>query len=189
MHIFAHVPGRWSWAPALLLGACGAGAPPQLPAQAPTPRTAVAAASPATPAALRDRTLGTTGYACVDCHGLGEPGHRPGPDLAGVSARTGLWSGTAETLPVAVNRCVERWLARPSLDAGALGGVVAALAALPAGASAPSASGARPTRPTRPNCPRATRSEGRRCTTPPAAIVTRAARRARCGGAPGPGRR
>jgi mono/diheme cytochrome c family protein len=142
MHIFAHVPGRWSWAPALLLGACGAGAPPQLPAQAPTPRTAVAAASPATPAALRDRTLGTTGYACVDCHGLGEPGHRPGPDLAGVSARTGLWSGTAETLPVAVNRCVERWLARPSLDAGALGGVVAALAALPAGASAPSASGA-----------------------------------------------
>lgn len=135
MYRFAQVAGFGGAVLAGCLCACGAGAPPQLPAEAPTPLTAVATPAPATPAALRDRSLGNTGYACADCHALGEPARRPGPALAGVAGRSGLWSGTAPSLPSAANRCVERYLARPSLDGAALGGLVAALEALPAGAS------------------------------------------------------
>jgi cytochrome c2 len=136
MYRFAQVAGLGGAVLAAGLCACGAGAPPKLPAEAPTPLTAVATPAPATPGALRDRSLGTTGYACADCHALGEPARRPGPALGGISGRSGLWSGTAETLPVAVNRCVERYLARPSLEGAALGGLVAALEALPAAATA-----------------------------------------------------
>lgn len=134
MYRFGHVAGFGGAVLALCVCACGAGAPPQLPAPAPTPLTAVATPAPAAPAGLRDRTLGTTGYACADCHALGDAARRPAPALAGVSARSGLWSGTAASLPVAVNRCVERYLARPSLEGPALGGLVAALEALPASA-------------------------------------------------------
>ena len=117
------------------VAACGAGAPPSLPPESPTPWTARAVTAPATPQALEDRRLGTTGYACVDCHALGgsETPLRPGPPLGGLAERKRLWSGSTESPEVAVNLCVERWLARPALDAAALGGLLAALSTLPAG--------------------------------------------------------
>ena len=128
--------------------ACGAGAPPQLPAVAPTPYTAVSTPPDAAGGdILRDRHLGRTGYACADCHRLGdEPAEvlRPAPPLGGLAARRGFWVGATDSPVVAANLCVERWLARPALDGPRLGALAAALAALPSPASAPPDSGGAP---------------------------------------------
>lgn len=128
--------------PAVL--ACGSGAPPRLPPPSATPwaaggTTAAATEGPAR-ARLDDRGLGRSGLACTDCHGTAETLDvlRPAPRLSGLPARLPLWSGLAPSVEVAVNLCVERWLARPALTGAALADLAAAAGA-GAGVGAPPA--------------------------------------------------
>ncbi len=77
---------------------------------------------------LRDRSLGRTGLACADCHALNDSELRPGPPLR----------SRAGASPPAINRCIERYLARPALEPQPLGDLVAALeASAPATEPAP----------------------------------------------------
>lgn len=102
--------------------------PPALPAPAAAPRVPADAARGA--ARLRDRRLGRTALACADCHRVpGDPPDRlrPAPSLVGVGGRGAWWSHLTTTLATAVDRCVERYLARPALEAEPRADLVAAL--------------------------------------------------------------
>ncbi len=77
-------------------------------------------------AALRDRTLGRTGFACADCHRTGEAERlRPAPPI-----------NTAT--PSKVHYCVERYLGRSALSTAQMTDVLRATAQAPP-QSAPSA--------------------------------------------------
>ncbi|MCB9547311.1 MAG: cytochrome c [Myxococcales bacterium] len=110
---------------ALLLAGCGTSAP-SLPAEAPI--AALPGDAGRGERLVADRGLGRSGLACGDCHG-GPDTLRPATPLGALSSRPTWWWGTAPTLGAAVQRCVERSLLRPALDAQALGDVVAALEA------------------------------------------------------------
>ena len=81
-------------------------------------------------ALMRDRRVGRSGYACGDCHRLvgDAPARlRPAPSLVTLGAGP-WWSGLAPSVAIAVDLCVERYLARPALAPGPLGDLVAATA-------------------------------------------------------------
>lgn len=129
--------GRFAWAFVLAFGlGCGSTreAPPLLP-DAPTAREArpVGGDARAGAALLTDATWGRTGLSCAACHALraDDAPPRPAPPLAGVAGRPGWWSGHARALPVAINLCVERYLAITARDGEVLGDLVAAVEALP----------------------------------------------------------
>lgn len=103
----------------------------RLPAPLPTPYDVRVVAGDAAGGTLllEDRTLGRTGLSCRDCHAAAEPAIRPGPPLA-ARPPTDFWQGATDAVAVAVNLCVERYLARPPLDGRQTGQVVAAIVAL-----------------------------------------------------------
>ena len=106
--------------------------PPTLPPPLPAPADVVPAPGDAARGAalLADRGLGRSGFACTDCHRVEAGGPpRPAPALVGVADAGPFWSGATSRLGEAANRCVERYLSRPSLGAQALGDVVASMRA------------------------------------------------------------
>lgn len=80
-------------------------------------------------AALRDRGLSRSGFACTDCHADGTE-LRPAPPLGGLADQP-TWRGQPQPLGAAIQRCAERYQRRLGPQGEALADLVVALERMP----------------------------------------------------------